>query len=44
MEMVFMQRRGLDEDVVKAGVKETLQGIDFLHTQAHVVHTGILPR
>ncbi|KAF5967588.1 CMGC SRPK kinase [Fusarium coicis] len=37
---VFRQD-GLDEDFVKRTVKELLQALDFIHTEAELVHTDI---
>ncbi|EWG53616.1 CMGC/SRPK protein kinase [Fusarium verticillioides 7600] len=39
---VFRQD-GLDEDFVRRTVKELLQALDFIHTEAELVHTDIHP-
>ncbi|KAM6511930.1 hypothetical protein FALCPG4_016917 [Fusarium falciforme] len=41
MDTVFMKGRGFEEDFVKSAIKELLQAVDFLHTEAQVVHTGL---
>ncbi|UPK99892.1 hypothetical protein LCI18_010827 [Fusarium solani-melongenae] len=43
MDTVFMKGRGFEEDFVKSAIKELLQAVDFLHTEARVVHTDIHP-
>jgi hypothetical protein len=40
MDTVFMKGRGFDEEFVKGAVKELLEALDFLHTEAQSVHTG----
>jgi hypothetical protein len=32
----------LSEDLVRGAVQQLLFALDFLHTEAHVIHTGIL--
>lgn len=41
MDTVFMKGRGFEEDFVKSAIKELLQAVDFLHTEAKAVHTGM---
>ena len=41
MDLVFMKERGFDEGFVKAGIKELLFALDFLHTEVKAVHTGM---
>ncbi|KAJ4213016.1 hypothetical protein NW759_011277 [Fusarium solani] len=43
MDTVFMKGRGFEEDFVKSAIKELLQAVDFLHTEAQAVHTDIHP-
>ncbi|RTE69519.1 hypothetical protein BHE90_016103 [Fusarium euwallaceae] len=43
MDTVFMKGRGFEEDFVKSAIKELLQAVDFLHTEAKAVHTDIHP-
>jgi serine/threonine-protein kinase SRPK3 len=33
----------LNEDLVRGAVQQLLLALDFLHTEAHVIHTGIFP-
>lgn len=40
MDTVFMKGRGFDEGFVKGAIQELLEALDFLHTEAQVVHTG----
>ncbi|RSL74670.1 hypothetical protein CEP51_011510 [Fusarium floridanum] len=40
MDTVFMKGGGFEEDFVKSAIKELLQAVDFLHTEAQAVHTG----
>lgn len=40
MKAVF-QKDGFDETLVKGTVQELLKALDFLHTEAQVVHTGM---
>ncbi|RAL06582.1 kinase-like protein [Aspergillus homomorphus CBS 101889] len=42
MKLVFRQD-GFDEEFVKGAVTELLQALDFLHTQANIVHTDVHP-
>jgi serine/threonine protein kinase len=39
MKTVF-RPEGFDEDMVKGAIIELLKALDFLHTQAKIVHTG----
>ena len=41
MKLVF-RRDGFDEDLVKGAIIELLEALDFLHTYAEIVHTGII--
>lgn len=41
MKHVFRQAGGFDEIFVKGAVEELLKGLDFLHREVHVVHTGM---
>lgn len=41
MDTVFMSGRGFEEGFVKGAIKELLEALDFLHTEAKVVHTGM---
>lgn len=41
MDAVFMKGRGFDEPFVQGAIQELLKAIDFLHTEAQAVHTGI---
>jgi serine/threonine-protein kinase SRPK3 len=34
------RKDGFDENFVKRAVKELLRALDFIHTEAQVVHTG----
>ncbi|CEJ89716.1 hypothetical protein VHEMI05541 [[Torrubiella] hemipterigena] len=43
MDTVFMKGRGFDEGFPKAAIRELLQAVDFLHTEAQTVHTDIHP-
>ncbi|KAJ4183352.1 hypothetical protein NW755_009843 [Fusarium falciforme] len=43
MDTVFMKGRGFEEDFVKSAIKELLQAVGFLHTEAQTVHTDIHP-
>ncbi|KAI8650944.1 Protein kinase domain-containing protein [Fusarium keratoplasticum] len=43
MDTVFMKGRGFEEDFVKSAIKELLQAVDFLHTEAQAIHTDIHP-
>lgn len=40
MDIVFMDSRGFSEGFVKGAIKELLEALDFLHTEAQSVHTG----
>jgi hypothetical protein len=40
MDTVFMNGNGFDEGFVKGAIKELLEALDFLHTEAELVHTG----
>lgn len=49
MDIVFMKGQGFDESLTKSAIIEILQAVDFLHSEAGVVHTGrllvlLLPR
>ncbi|KAI8664565.1 Protein kinase domain-containing protein [Fusarium keratoplasticum] len=44
MKLVFRKDGGFDEMFVKGAVEELLKALDFLHSEAHVVHTDIHPR
>lgn len=41
MKLVFRQDGGFDERFVKGAVEELLKALDFLHSEAHIVHTGM---
>ncbi|KAJ4210891.1 hypothetical protein NW759_012923 [Fusarium solani] len=43
MKLVFRKDGGFDEMFVKGAVEELLKALDFLHTEAHVVHTDVHP-
>ncbi|KAH7268816.1 kinase-like domain-containing protein [Fusarium solani] len=43
MKLVFRKEGGFDEMSVKGAVEELLKALDFLHSEAHVVHTDIHP-
>ncbi|KND91668.1 Serine/threonine-protein kinase SRPK [Tolypocladium ophioglossoides CBS 100239] len=43
MDTVFMNGRGFNEGFVKGAVKELLEALDFLHTEAQCVHTDVHP-
>ncbi|RMD42061.1 hypothetical protein DV735_g3061, partial [Chaetothyriales sp. CBS 134920] len=40
MKLVFRGDDGFDEKLVKGATEELLKALDFLHTEAHVVHTA----
>lgn len=41
MKLVFRKEGGFDKMFVKGAVEELLKAPDFLHSEAHVVHTGV---
>ncbi|UPK93021.1 hypothetical protein LCI18_003956 [Fusarium solani-melongenae] len=43
MKLVFRKDGGFDEMFVKGAVEELRRALDFLHSEAHVVHTDIHP-
>ncbi|RMD43946.1 hypothetical protein DV735_g1232, partial [Chaetothyriales sp. CBS 134920] len=43
MKLVFRGDSGFDEKLVKGATEELLKALDFLHTEAHVIHTDIHP-
>ncbi|KAJ3460099.1 hypothetical protein MRS44_010966 [Fusarium solani] len=43
MKLVFRKEGGFDKMFVKGAVEELLKAPDFLHSEAHVVHTDIHP-
>ncbi len=36
-----MKGQGFDQDFVRAGIRELVKAIDFLHTEVQCVHTGM---
>ena len=40
MDKVFKDDKGFDESFAKAGTRELLEVVDFLHTEVKAVHTG----
>jgi serine/threonine-protein kinase SRPK3 len=40
MKLVFRPTGGFDEMFVKGAVEELLKALDFLHSEANMVHTG----
>lgn len=41
MKLVFRKDGGFDEMFVKGAVEQLLKALDFLHSEAHMVHTGV---
>jgi hypothetical protein len=43
MDTAFMKGRGFEQQFVKSAIKELLETVDFLHTEAQAIHTGRQP-
>ncbi|KAL2203242.1 hypothetical protein CC79DRAFT_1373389 [Sarocladium strictum] len=43
MDTVLINSQGFEQDFVKGAIKELLEALDFLHTEAKMVHTDVQP-